>query len=175
MRFDVTASGMAALMHDIEGDIAGAATGAMRESTPDAKQRLREQVTAAGLGNRLANTWRGESYPKGRASVNPAGFIWSNAPDIIDSFNRGAQIVPHAGRKFLAIPTRNVPRSRGRGTRKAMSFEQVEHEFNQDMFFKRGRAAASSRSSMRSTGAATAGCAPPPRGGSRRAARSSPC
>lgn len=141
MRIEAGFDGLKMALDGFEGSIADAATAAMRETTPIAKQELREQVTSAGLGARLANTWRGDVYPRSRQSVNPAGYIYSNAPDIIDSFSRGAQIVPLAGRRFLAIPTKNVPNAVGRrGASRKMTPEQIENSFNQDLFFKRGRA-----------------------------------
>lgn len=140
MQLQVGFEGLKLATTDLAGDIATDATEAMREVTPVAKQWLREQVTAAGLGSRLANTWRSDVYPRSRRSVNPSGYIWSNAPDIIDSFSRGATIVPLAGRRFLAIPTDAVPRARGRrGSSRRMTPEQVENAFNADLFFKRGR------------------------------------
>ncbi|WP_419808384.1 DUF6441 family protein [Sphingomonas sp.] len=141
MKVSVGVSSFKDLALGLEGDIASAATEAMREASSSVKQELREQVTSAGLGNRLANTWRGETYPKSRRSVNPAGYIWSNAPDIVDSFVRGATIVPINGARFLAIPTDAVPNARGRrGARKKMNPAEVEAEFNQDLFYLRGRA-----------------------------------
>nr|WP_281375421.1 DUF6441 family protein [Sphingomonas jinjuensis] len=125
-------------LSNFEGEIAGAATEAMRETMPLAKQELRDQITSSGLGQRLANTWRGNVYPQSRRSVNPAGYIYSNAPDIVDAFSRGATIRPLAGRRFLAIPTNNVPQTRARGARKQMTPEEVQLAFNQDLFFKRG-------------------------------------
>ncbi|WP_156361868.1 DUF6441 family protein [Sphingomonas sp. Leaf343] len=130
-------------MRELEGDLASAATGAMREAMPHARQELREQITGAGLGTRLANTWRGEVYPGSRKSINPSGYIWSNAPDIVDAFDRGAQITPRGGKRFLAIPTDNVPRSPGRGRRtstKRMTPAEVEQSFSQDLFYRRGKA-----------------------------------
>jgi hypothetical protein len=38
----------------------------MREATDGLKTELRGQITSADLGSRLANTWLGEVYPKGR-------------------------------------------------------------------------------------------------------------
>lgn len=140
MKIDVGVSDMQALMNGIEGDLAEAASLAMRDTTYKALLELREQVTSAGLGQRLANTWRDRVFPERRRSMTPSGYIWSNAPDIIDAFSRGAQIVPLAGRRFLAIPTKDVPNARGRrGSSNKMTPEQVENAFNQDLFFKRGR------------------------------------
>lgn len=141
MRVSVGVAEFKPLTDAIEGDIASAATESMRKAASAVKTELREQVTSAGLGNRLANTWRAETYPQSRRSVNPAGYVWSNAPDIVDSFVRGATIVPVNGARFLAIPTDAVPNARGRrGARKKMSPAEVEHEFNQDLFYLRGRA-----------------------------------
>lgn len=141
MRISVGVGDMQALMEGIEGDIAEASTLAMRDTTYKALRELREQVTGAGMGQRLANTWRDRVFPEKRRSMTPTGYIWSNASDIIDAFSRGAQIVPLAGRRFLAIPTKNVPNARGRrGSSGKMTPEQVENAFNQDLFFKRGRA-----------------------------------
>ncbi|WP_302480208.1 DUF6441 family protein [Sphingomonas bacterium] len=136
-------------MHEVEGQIAAASSGAMRDTMPDAKQELRDQVVGAGLGGRLANTWRGDVYPKSAKSMHPAGYIHSNAPLIIDSFLRGAQIVPIAGGKYLAIPTASVPLSRrgsaigagrkARGAGSRMSPVEVEAVFGQDLIIKPGR------------------------------------
>lgn len=130
------------LMQAIEGDLADDVTQIMREETRDLTMEYRQQVRDAGMGNRLANTWRAEVYPNGGRSLNPAGYIWSNAPAIIDAFARGAHIRPVNGTKWLWIPTRNVPaRRRGggyassvrrsNGTR--MSPEEVELHFNAEL------------------------------------------
>ena len=37
------------------------------------KIAMRTQVKSAGLGSRLANTWRGDVYPKAKNSVSAAG------------------------------------------------------------------------------------------------------
>ncbi len=143
MRIDVGLTGVAAIMRDLEGDLASAATGAMREAMPHARQELREQVTGAGLGTRLANTWRGEVYPGSRKSINPSGYIWSNAPDIVDAFDRGAQITPKGGKRFLAIPTERVPRSPGQGRRtstKRMTPAELEKSLGQKLFYRPGKA-----------------------------------
>lgn len=140
MKIEAGFDGLKMILSGLQGDIASGATAAMRDTMPIAKQELRGQVTSAGLGNRLANTWRGDVYPKSGQSANPAGYIYSAAPDIIESFSTGAQIVPLAGRRFLAIPTDNVPRATGtRGVSRRMTPEQVESSFNQDLFFKRGK------------------------------------
>jgi hypothetical protein len=140
VRIEISTDSFAAAAYAVEGTIAEAATAAMRETTPGAKQELRDQVVGAGLGTRLANTWRGDTYPQSARSMHPAGVIRSKAPLIVDSFLRGAQIVPVNGSKYLAIPTKNVPFSRGsRGARRRMSPVEVEAVFNQDLILKKGR------------------------------------
>jgi hypothetical protein len=147
VEIDIGVPNFAAIMSEVEGGIAAAATAAMRETTKPAVTALREQVKSNGLGQRLANTWRDRVYPEKRESMTPTGYIWSNAPDIVDSFVRGATIRPVAGGKYLWIPTENVPRARGRVNRRgmnikggAMSPEEVENMFNTDFTIRPGRA-----------------------------------
>lgn len=68
------------------------------------KGDLRADVVDAGLGQRLANTWRGKTFPEGGASIEAASFVWSNAPNIVDAFDRGVTIRSSRG-FWLAIPT----------------------------------------------------------------------
>ncbi|CAA7614840.1 DUF6441 family protein [Magnetospirillum sp. SS-4] len=81
-----------------------AVTAAMRQATDGLKADLRRQVTEAGMGQRLANTWRAELYPKGRKSIKAAGFVFTRAPTIIQAFDQGAMIKSKHG-FWLAIPT----------------------------------------------------------------------
>ncbi|WP_096700079.1 DUF6441 family protein [Magnetospirillum sp. 15-1] len=81
-----------------------AVTAGMRQAADGLKADLRRQVTEAGMGQRLANTWRAELYPKGRKSIKAAGFVFSRAPTIIRAFDQGAVIKSKHG-FFLAIPT----------------------------------------------------------------------
>jgi hypothetical protein len=60
-----------------------AVTAGIREATDGLKTELRRQISSAGLGTRLANTWRGEVYPKGQPSIGAAGYVWSKAPGIV--------------------------------------------------------------------------------------------
>lgn len=125
-----------------ETEIGTIATVAMRGATDTLKTTLRDQVRDAGLGNRLANTWRGKTYPEQGRSLDPAGWVYSNAPDIVTSFATGAAILPHAGHNWLWLPTRNVPRARGAGratSTKKMTPEQVLAEFHVKGFvFRKG-------------------------------------
>jgi len=79
-------------------------TGGIRGAVDGLKADLRAQVSAAGLGPRLARTWGGEVYPRGRVSVAAAGLVWSKAPQIVRNFAQGATIRSTRG-LFLAIPT----------------------------------------------------------------------
>lgn len=106
--------GFDTLARDLERIAAAAVTASMREASQGLKGELREQVLAAGMGQRLANTWQDTVYPVGRDSLSPAAWIESRAPKIIDAFSRGATIRPLAGRRYLWIPTDNVPRARAR-------------------------------------------------------------
>ena len=81
-----------------------AVTAGIREATDGLKTELRRQITGAGLGTRLANTWRGEVYPKGQPSIGAAGYVWSKAPGLVRLYAEGAVIRSKQG-LFLAIPT----------------------------------------------------------------------
>ena len=81
-----------------------AVTAAIREATDGLKLDLRQQIVGAGLGQRLANTWRSEIYPKGQKSIQAAGLVFSKAPDIVRAYAEGAVIRSKHG-FFLAIPT----------------------------------------------------------------------
>ncbi|MBI2718136.1 MAG: hypothetical protein HY245_11880 [Rhizobiales bacterium] len=139
MRFNLAMDDLKGELNRAVEDVEQAVTGAMNEVSDGLKTELREQVTSSGLGQRLANTWRGKRFPEARPSMNSAAYVWSKAPDIIDAYERGPTIVPVNGRKYLAIPTANCPpRRRGGGFggkgRKASPFE-VETIFNQDLKF----------------------------------------
>ncbi|MBB3691456.1 DUF6441 family protein [Sphingomonas sp. BK580] len=146
--------GFSDLANEIEGDIARAATDAMRDTAPLTRDELRQQTRSLGLGDRLPNTWTARSYPDGqRNSINPAGVVYSRAPEIMDAFTRGATIRPVAGSQFLWIPTSNVPRARSRSGRLrgngqrpsrlqagAITPEECESRFNTDFVIRKGRA-----------------------------------
>ncbi|MBS7554578.1 hypothetical protein KHC23_13035 [Ancylobacter dichloromethanicus] len=87
-------------------DMEKAATRGVGKGAEGLKTDLRQQVTGAGMGQRLANTWRAEVYP-GRAgvfSLRAAGLVFSRAPDIVDAFSKGVPIRSPRG-FYLAIPT----------------------------------------------------------------------
>ena len=101
------------------------------------KEALRDQVEAAGFGDKLAKTWQGKVYQNG--GKNPAAFVYSKAPKIIDSYARGATIVATGGRRAMAIPTDDTPRQRGG---KAMTPQQVEARFGRKLRFVPAKSAA---------------------------------
>ena len=75
----------------------------MTQAVADLKSAWRAQITGAGLGQRLANTIRSQTYPKGRNSLDAAALVWSNAPVIIGAHDTGPLI--RSGNGFwLAIP-----------------------------------------------------------------------
>jgi hypothetical protein len=87
-----------------------AVTAGVRQAGQALKGELRQQVTGAGLGGRLANAWRDRHYPNRK--VDAASLVWTKAPQIIRAFDEGVVIRSRRGR-WLAIPTENAPR---RGT-----------------------------------------------------------
>jgi hypothetical protein len=60
-----------------------AVTAGVKQATDGLKLAMRRQVTSAGLGQRLANTWRGKVYPQGQVSLKAAGLVYTNAPEIM--------------------------------------------------------------------------------------------
>ena len=65
--------------------------------------RLARADHRRGLGQRLANTIRSQTYPKGRNSLDAAALVWSNAPVIIGAHDTGPLIRSGSG-FWLAIP-----------------------------------------------------------------------
>lgn len=86
-----------------------AVTGAMRTATTGLQHSMRGQVTAAGLGPRLATAWRGEVYPKHGKSLNAAGLVYTKAETIMAGFEKGHVIRGKDG-FWLAIPTPHAPK-----------------------------------------------------------------
>jgi hypothetical protein len=81
-----------------------AVTTAMHGAAARLKADWRGQVAAAGLGQRLANSIRGEGYPKGTESLNASAMVWTKAPKIIAAHESGA-VIRAANGRWLAIPT----------------------------------------------------------------------
>jgi hypothetical protein len=76
------------------------------------KERLRDQLAGRWLFRAHGEDLAGHGLPQDGSSLNPAAYVWSKAPGIIDAYARGVTIVAKAGRRLLAIPTQEVPRKR---------------------------------------------------------------
>lgn len=114
-----------------------AASSGMATATEGLKGELRDQITGAGLGKRLANTWRSKTYPADRKSLKPAGFIWSKAPEIVSAHAEGATIRAHRTR-FLAIPLPAAGKRTGRGKITPADWERAHGQRLQFIYRRRG-------------------------------------
>jgi Family of unknown function (DUF6441) len=95
-------------------DIERAVASGTRDAGRGLKAELRRQVSSAGLGQRLANSWRDKYYPNQK--LDAATLVYTKGPQIIRAFDDGAVIRSGRGR-FLAIPTENAPRKGTDGRR----------------------------------------------------------
>jgi hypothetical protein len=95
-------------------EIERAVTSGTRDAGRGLKTELRRQVGSAGLGQRLANSWREKHYPNRK--LDAASLVYTKAPQIIRAFDEGVVIRSKRGR-FLAIPTENAPRKGTDGKR----------------------------------------------------------
>ena len=102
LRFDVTADIVALMRAEVTAG-ERAVSAAVKSAGRDLKSAWRGQITAAGLGRRLANTIRAEQFPKGRPSLNAAAVVWSKAPTIVRAHDTGPLIRSKSG-FWLAIP-----------------------------------------------------------------------
>jgi len=125
-------AGMRAEMRAIDR----AVTAGIKEAGGGLKGSLREQVVSAGLGPRLARTWRSRLYPnKGH---DAASLVWSKAPQIVRVFDEGAVIRSKSG-FWLAIPTPAAPK-RGVGGKRITPSNFPEHRYGPLRFvYRRGR------------------------------------
>ena len=98
------------------------------------KYEMRAQVTSAGLGRRLANSWRGKTYENKK--LDAAGRVWTKAPTIMRAFDEGVTIKSQKG-FWLAIPTPAAPR-RGIGGKRISPSTFPEHRFGPLRFVYRG-------------------------------------
>lgn len=139
LRTKVTGPNFDDIISGSESEIAGFLTAAMRDTTEDVKVAFRDQVRAAGLGDRLASAVRGVTYPQSRNALEPTGWVYAQpskdgrgAAAIIESYASGANIVARAGRRLLAIPTDDTPRKR-QGN--ALAPAEVEAKFGRRLIF----------------------------------------
>jgi hypothetical protein len=114
-------------------DIERAVTSGTRDAGRGLKTELRGQVGSAGLGQRLANSWRDKHYPNQK--LDAASLVYTRAPQIIRAFDEGAVIRSGRGR-FLAIPTENAPR-KGTDDRRISPSTFPEHRFGPLRFVPR--------------------------------------
>ena len=112
---------MRAELRDIERAVAAGT----RDAGRGLRTELRRQVTGAGLGQRLAHSWRDQHYPNRK--LDAAGLAYTKAPQIVRAFDEGTLIRSRRGR-FLAIPTENAPRKGTDGKRISPS-TYPEHRF----------------------------------------------
>jgi hypothetical protein len=105
------------LQADMQAELRGierAVTSGTRDAGRGLRTELRRQVTSAGLGQRLANSWRDKHYPNQK--LDAASLVYTKAPQIIRAFDEGAVVRSKRGR-FLAIPTEDAPRKGTDGKR----------------------------------------------------------
>lgn len=113
MRLDIALQGK--LSEYLENEYkkgAIAVTKGITHATDGLKNAMRSQVKFSGLSNRLANTWRGNVYPKGKKSISAAGVVYSKVPKIMVGFEYQTVIRGKDG-FWLAIPTPAIPKKIG--------------------------------------------------------------
>jgi Family of unknown function (DUF6441) len=114
-------------------DIERAVSSGTRDAGRGLKTELRRQVASAGLGQRLANSWRAKHYSNQK--LDAASLVYTKAPQIIRAFDEGVLIRSRRGR-LLAIPTENAPRKGTDGKRISPSTFPV-HRFGPLRFVPR--------------------------------------
>jgi Family of unknown function (DUF6441) len=97
------------------------------------KTELRRQVTSAGFGQRLANSWRDKHYPNQK--LDAASLSTQRQLQIIRAFDECAVIRSRRGR-LLAVPTENAPKKGTDGKRISPS-TFPEHRFGPLRFVPR--------------------------------------
>ena len=100
-----------------------AVSAAILEASSGLKSEWGREITGAGLGGRLARTIRSAQYPKGKASLNAAALVWSNAPMIVGAHETGPLIRSKSG-LWLAIPTAAAGKSTRGGRITPREWEQ---------------------------------------------------
>jgi hypothetical protein len=132
----------AAIIGSVKGDLEAevrrierAVPAGVSEAGSGLKGELRKQVVGAGLGMRLARTWRDRHYPN--RGHDAASLVWSKAPQIIRTFDEGTLIRSKDG-FWLAIPTPSAPK-RGVGGKRINPSTFPEHRFGPLRFVYRQR------------------------------------
>lgn len=111
MRLEAAIMGNLPEVMKLESDRAAfAITSGTTKTVDDLKNTLRSITISAFGSQRLANAWRGITYPKlPKASMGAAGTVHSNAPHIIEAFSNAVAVRSKAG-FFLAIPSPDAPK-----------------------------------------------------------------
>jgi hypothetical protein len=109
---------MQAELRDIERALASGT----RDAGRILRTELRRQVTSAGLGQRLGNSWRDKHYPNQK--LDAASLVYTKAPQIIRAFEEGAMIRSKRGR-FLATRERRASASLRRAAASARSSADI--------------------------------------------------
>ena len=100
---DITSDLVAVMASEIKAG-EKAVSAAMREAGSGLKNAWRGQIVQAGLGLRLANSIRSQTYPKSGQSLKAAALVWSKAPVIVGAHDTGPLIRSKDG-FWLAIQT----------------------------------------------------------------------
>ena len=111
LKLDITPDLVAAMAAEVNAG-EKAVTAAMREAGTGLQSSWRAQITGAGLGRRLANSIRNQTFPRSGESLDAAALVWSKAPVIVGAHDTGPLIRSKDG-FYLAIPTEAA----GRGLR----------------------------------------------------------
>ena len=102
VRVDITPDLVALMREEVKAG-QKAVSKTMAQARASLKSAWRGQITGAGLGQRLANSIRSQTYPKGRNSLDAAALVWTDAPVIIGAHDAWPLI--RSGNGFwLAIP-----------------------------------------------------------------------
>ncbi len=102
LKFDVTPDLVATMAAEVKAG-EKAVTAAMREAGTGLKTAWRGQITGAGLGRRLANSIRTQTFPRTGESLDAAALVWSKAPVIVGAHDTGPLMaipLPAAGKGF---------------------------------------------------------------------------
>jgi hypothetical protein len=71
----------------------------------------RMQITGAGLGTRLANSIRSQTFPRSGESLDAAALVWSKAPVIVGAHDTGPLIRSRNGfwlGRLMEMPRLNL-------------------------------------------------------------------
>ncbi|WP_421907113.1 DUF6441 family protein [Mameliella sp.] len=98
-------------------------TAAMRRAGQFLQDAWRDEIRESGLGGRLANSVRHQTYPQGQNSMNAAALVWANSPKIILSHLEGSLIRSPNG-LYLAIPAPGAGKQRFGRKMTPAAFEQ---------------------------------------------------